>query len=125
MKRYPTYAQYIPVDYFRALLHCFPYLWADKKYWDVNRGDLPFDFIAPFLDEYNGARRNVLRVVYLMLDESMSGWWPKTSKTDCLPHISYEVWQPVRVRRRVELADVHHVVLVLENGSCVCVCQRK
>ena len=29
----------------------------------------------------------------------------------------HEVWQPVGVGAAVELADVHHVVLVLQNGS--------
>lgn len=29
----------------------------------------------------------------------------------------HEVWQPIRVRRAVELPDVHHVVLVLQDGS--------
>ena len=33
----------------------------------------------------------------------------------------HEVGQPVGVRRAVELADVHHVVLVLEDGSLVVV----
>ncbi len=94
MKSYPNYAKYIPMIYMKAFIHGFPYLWAEMKYWDVNRGDLPFDFIAPFLDEYNGARRNVLRVVYLMLDESMSGWRPKTSKRGGLPHISHEPRKP-------------------------------
>ncbi len=60
--------------YFKAFINGFPYLWAEKKYWDVNRGNLPFEFIAPFLDEYNGAQRNDLQVIHLMLDEAMSGW---------------------------------------------------
>lgn len=29
----------------------------------------------------------------------------------------HKVGQPVRMRRAVELANVHHVVLVLENGG--------
>ncbi len=80
MKHYPNYSQYIPIDYMKAFLHGFPYLWADRKYWDVERGLLPFDFITPFVDEYNSIRKKAIRVMYLMLDESMSGWRPKTSK---------------------------------------------
>ena len=34
--------------------HGFPYLWADKKYWDVNRAELPFDFLLTFIEKYNG-----------------------------------------------------------------------
>ena len=29
----------------------------------------------------------------------------------------HEVWQPVGVRRAVELPDVHHIVLILQYGS--------
>jgi hypothetical protein len=36
----------------------------------------------PFLEEYNALRKKVLRVMYLMLDESMSEWRPKTSKRE-------------------------------------------
>ena len=95
MKEFPNYGQYIPKDYFKAFLHGFPYLWADRKYWDVNRAELPFDFLAPFIGEYNGLRTQVLRVNYLVLDESMSGWRPKTSKRGGLPHISHEPRKPI------------------------------
>ncbi len=95
MKEFPNYGQYIPKDYFKAFLHGFPYLWADRKYWDVNRAELPFDFLAPFIGEYNGLRTQVLRVIYLVLDESMSGWRPKTSKRGGLPHISHEPRKPI------------------------------
>ena len=48
-----------------------------------------------FFDEYNEKRNNLLRVIYLILDESMSGWRPKTSKTGGLPNISHEPRKPV------------------------------
>jgi hypothetical protein len=35
MKQYPNYAQFIPIDYMKAFFHGFPYLWAERKYWDV------------------------------------------------------------------------------------------
>lgn len=95
MKPYPNYGQYIPIDYFKAFMHGFPYLWADKKYWDVDKKSLPFDFLRPFMDEYNQLRTDILRVFYLVLDESMSGWRPKTSKMGGLPHITYEARKPV------------------------------
>ena len=56
MKSYPNYGQYIPIDYMKALLHGLPYMWADKKYYDVEPNMLPFDFIQPFVDEYNKLR---------------------------------------------------------------------
>mgnify|MGYP006203513335 FL=1 len=57
-------------------------------------------------------------VLELMLDESRSGWRPKTSKTGGLPHISYEVWKPVplgtMLRNFVECTTgifVHHDIV--------------
>ena len=118
MKQYPNYAQFIPIDYMKAFLHSFPYLWADRKYWDVERGLLPFDFITPFVNEYNHLRKKVIRVMYLMLDESMSGWRPKTSKRGGLPHISHEPRKPVplgtMIRNAVECTTgifVHHDIV--------------
>ena len=95
MKEYPDYGQYIPKDYLKAFLHGFPYLWADKKYWDVNRAELSFDFLAPFINKYNGLQPKVLHVICLMLDESKSGWQPKTSKRGGLPHISHKPRKPI------------------------------
>lgn len=79
MKNYPKYGQYIPVDYMKAFYRDFLYLWADTKYWDFDKSVLPFDVIMPFLEKYKALRKKVLRVMHLMLDESMSGWRPKTS----------------------------------------------
>jgi hypothetical protein len=117
MKSYPNYGQYIPIDYMKAFLRGLPYMWADKKYYNVEHNMLPFDFIQPFLNEYNKLRCEVsffymifvccimnssqllspqiMNVLELMLDESMSGWQPKMSKTGSLPHISYEARTPV------------------------------
>ena len=122
MKQFPNYGQYIPKDYFKAFLYGFPYLWADKKYWDVNRAELPFDFLLPFIDKYNGLRTEAIRVSYLMLDESMSGWRPKTSKRGGLPHISHEPRKPIplgtMIRNAVECTTgifVHHDLVDSSN----------
>ncbi|KAL3800329.1 hypothetical protein HJC23_003625 [Cyclotella cryptica] len=56
MKSYPNYGQYIPIDYMKAFLHGLPYMWAYKKYYDVEPNMLPFDCIQPFVDEYNKLR---------------------------------------------------------------------
>jgi len=95
MMDYPNFAQYIPKNYFKAFLEGFPYLWAEEKYWYLPKEDLPWDFIKPFMKEYNKKRTRILRVIYLMLDEAMSGWRPKTSKTGGLPNISHEPRKPV------------------------------
>jgi len=53
MKSYPNYGQYIPADNMKAFLHGLPYMWADKKYYNVQPNMLPFGFIQPFVNEYN------------------------------------------------------------------------
>ena len=91
MKPYPNYGQYILIDYFKAFMHGFPYPWADKKYWDVDKKSLPFDFLRAFMDEYSQLRTNMFGVFYLVLDGSMSGWRLKTSKTGGLPQTCSEM----------------------------------
>jgi hypothetical protein len=123
MKDYLNYGQYIPKDYFKAFIYGFPYLWAEKNYWDVNSAELPFDFLAPFVKEYNSLRTKSIRVIYLMLEESMSGWRPKTSKRGGLPHISPEPRKPVplgtMIRNAVECTTgilfVHHDLVDSSN----------
>jgi len=118
MKHYPNYSQYIPIDYMKAFLLGFPYLWADKKYWDFERELLLFDFIIPFVDEYYSIRKKAICVMYLMLNESVSGWRPKTSKKGGLPRISHEPCKPVplgtMIRNAVECKTgiyVHHDIV--------------
>ncbi|KAL7554128.1 hypothetical protein ACHAWF_017536 [Thalassiosira exigua] len=106
MKPYSNYGQFIPKNYFKAFLCGLPFLWCDEKYWKIPKEDLPWDFFLPFVNGYNEKRTELMRVIYLMLDESMSGWRPKTSKTGGLPNISHEPRKPVplgtMVRNAVE-----------------------
>ncbi len=93
-KDYPNYGQYIPKNYMKCFLCAFPFLWCDEKYWYEDPRSLNWTVITPFIDEYNNMRRNLLNVIYLVLDESMSAWRPKTSKTGGLPHITHEPRKP-------------------------------
>lgn len=114
-KDFPDYGQHLPINYMKAFICGLPFLWAEKKYWYMPARDLPWDLIFPFVNEYNKKRLEILRVIYLVLDESMSGWRPKTSKTGGLPNISYEPRKPVplgtMLRNAVECVTgifVHH-----------------
>ena len=44
---------------------------------------------------YKQKRRNLFKAILLLLDESMSGWRPKTSKLGGLPNISFEARKPI------------------------------
>lgn len=94
-KPYPNYGQYIPKNYFKAFQHAFPFLWADKRYWFMDPKKMPWDLVLPFVRKYNEKRELLLAVVFAVLDESMSGWRPKTSKTGGLPNITHEPRKPV------------------------------
>jgi hypothetical protein len=50
----------------------FSYMWCDERYWCEDPRNLSWVVIAQFVDEYNGMRTNLLNVIYLVLDESMS-----------------------------------------------------
>ena len=95
LEPHPNFGQFIPKNYFKAFVAGFPFLLCDKEYWYKNSRLLPWDVILPFFDECNMKRNNLLCVIYLILDESMSEWRPKTSKTGDLPNISHEPRKPV------------------------------
>lgn len=48
----------------------------------------------PFMQAFNQKHRNMLKTVYLIMNESMSAWQPKKSKTGGLPNITFEPQKP-------------------------------
>jgi hypothetical protein len=93
----PNNAKYIPRNYFKAFVHAFPFMWADRTYWYMSQNDLPWDVFQPFINEYNNLKKKMTDVHYLVLDESMSGWRPKTTVTGGLPNITYEPCKPINL----------------------------
>ena len=49
----------------------------------------------PALKSFNEKRSDLMVVIMAILDESIAGWLPKTSKTGGLPNISHEPRKPV------------------------------
>jgi hypothetical protein len=80
-------------------MKCFcsaaPYCWCDKQYWFVPDRDTPWDVFLPYLQAYNKTRISLVNSMLLTLDESMSGWSPKTSKLGGLQNYTYEPRKPV------------------------------
>jgi hypothetical protein len=93
-REFPNYGRFIPQDYMKMFMAGLPFLWADKKYWDHDRDSLPFDFIRPFIDAFVKRRTDLLQCDGIIMDESMFGWRPKTTKLGGLPHITYEPRKP-------------------------------
>ncbi|KAL7525905.1 hypothetical protein ACHAXR_002386, partial [Thalassiosira sp. AJA248-18] len=98
-KEHANFGQYIPKNYFKVFCAAFPFLWVKEDeqhlYWYKNPDDMPWELILGFMDEYNKKRNNLLSVVFLVLDEAMSGFRPKTSKTGGLPNLTHEPRKPV------------------------------
>ncbi len=55
---------------------------------------VPWDSFVPFVEAFNQKRRELLRTVFLLMDESMSAWRPKTLATGGLPNVTYEPRKP-------------------------------
>ncbi len=69
------YGQFVPRVYFSAFICGFPHIWG---------------CFLPFVEAFNQRRQDLLKTVYLLMDESMSAWRPKTSKTGGLPNFTFE-----------------------------------
>ena len=91
-KQYPNYGNYVPQNYFRAFVSGFPQLWSPPHLWHSEH--VPWDSFLPLMRAFNRKRGELLRTNYLLMDESMSAWRPKTSKTGGLPNITYEPRKP-------------------------------
>lgn len=86
------YGKYIPQHYFRAFVCGFPHLWSPEHLWYSD--NVPWESFLPFVQAFNQKRRELLKTVYLLMDESMSAWRPKTSATGGLPNVTLEPRKP-------------------------------
>ena len=87
-----NYGAFIPQHYFRVFVLGFPHLWSPPHLWYSE--NVPWESFLPFVEAFNQNRRDLLKTVYLLMDESMSAWRPKTSAYGGLPNITFEPWKP-------------------------------
>jgi hypothetical protein len=71
-----------------------PFAWQHKKYWYEDTRDIPWDIFLPCLTQFNNKRQQLLKSMMLLLDESMSGWRPKSTKLGGFPDITYGPRKP-------------------------------
>ncbi len=88
----PDYGQFILQHYFRAFVCGFPHVRSPEHLWYLEA--MPWESFLPVVQAFNQQHRDLLMTVYLLLDESMSAWRPKMSKTDGLPNITFEPRKP-------------------------------
>ena len=92
---YPDFGQCVPINYFKAFASAAPYCWSPERYWYEDTRDVPWEVFLPCLQGYNNKRRRIIKTVLMLLDESMSGWRPKTTKLGGLPNYTFEPCKPV------------------------------
>ena len=122
---YPDFGQFVPVNYFKAFCSAAPYCWSAEQYWYEDTRDIPWDVFLPCLAGFNEKRQWLLKTYLMMLDESMSGWRPKTTKLGGLPNYTFEPRKPVPLgtmfRNGVECISgvlvVQDVVQLLEHQA--------
>ena len=93
--KHPDFGQYVPKNVFKAFTCAAAFVFTNRKWWYADKRDRDWDIFIPVLESFNEKRRALFHSVLLMLDESMSAWKPKTSKTGGLPNLTNEPRKPV------------------------------
>ena len=70
-------------------------IFADQKWWCKDKQDIDWGMFLPTITKWNKKCTALITPYLLILDESMVGWKPKTSKTGGLPNALYEPQKPV------------------------------
>jgi hypothetical protein len=92
---YANFGKWVPINHFKAFQSCAHFMFCKKDHWFQDKRDCGWEVFQPCLDNFNMKRRSLFAVVLLILDESMSGWRPKTSARGGLPNITFEPRKPV------------------------------
>ncbi len=92
---YPDFGQYMPINHFKASGSAAPFCWSDEQYWYKDVRDVPWEVFLPCLASFNDKRQRLLKMVLMMVDESMSGWQPKTYNTRRSSSYTFEPRKPV------------------------------
>jgi len=94
VREYPAYGKYIPKHYIKAFFHVLPLLWAPEKYWFHDQRKLPWAVVKPLFEQTNNLHSLLLCILFLVLDESMYGFRPKTSLYGDFPTITFKLRKP-------------------------------
>ena len=94
---YADFGKYLPKNTFRAFQNASPLMFCDRENWYLDDRDKDWGIFRPCLSSFNDKRKRIFSTVLLMLDESMSGWRPKTCKTGGLPNNTFEPRKPVQL----------------------------
>ena len=99
---------------FKQIMKYFPYSFVHPS---VSEEDDKWYMISWFVEAYNKKRRETVAASRaLTIDESMTAWKPRTSKTGGLPNISYIMRkpEPLGIEWKVTCCTVTGIILKLE-----------
>ena len=115
-REYPNFGQYMSINYFKCFMAGAPYLFCEEKYWFLDKRDRPWEIFLPCVKNYNEKRKSLIKIVLLMMDESMSGWRPKTSKLGGLPNYTLEPRKPIPLGTMLRnCAECHSGCIVFQD----------
>jgi hypothetical protein len=90
------FGKYMPKNYYKAFQNAAASMFMDdESKWHKERCNVGWEVFMPALKSFNEKRSDQMVVIMAILDESIAGWLPKTSKTGGLPNISHEPRKPV------------------------------
>jgi hypothetical protein len=78
LRDYPDFGRYILDNQFKAFKASMHFLWCTKH------------ILLLILTKFSDPHQKLLKVILLMLDESMSGWMPTSTNTGGMSTITYE-----------------------------------
>jgi hypothetical protein len=92
-KMYPDSGRYAPENMFSVFVHGAIYAFVDAAHWF--QSTYTWAPLQAYLDSLHARRKILFKSVFaVLLDESMIGWRPKSSKTGGLPNITFEPRKP-------------------------------
>jgi hypothetical protein len=88
--QYANFGQYLPKNQFKAFLSTAALMFCNRNLWYNDNHYKGWGIFMPYLRSFNEKRKSLFGSTLLILDESMIGWKPKTSKLRGLPNITFE-----------------------------------
>jgi hypothetical protein len=90
LRDFPDFGRYIYENQFKAFKVSAHFLWCSKEHLYKDKIDLTWDILLPVLTKFNDRHQKLLKVILLMLEESMIGWMPKLVDTFSLSKFTNE-----------------------------------
>jgi hypothetical protein len=83
---YANFGQCYMINMFKAVRAVAPFCWSGEEHWYTDKMGIPWEMFVPCIKAFNKQCNELLTTNLLVLDESMSGWRPNTSKYGGLPN---------------------------------------